>query len=415
MHMKLTVRTLVFSILLMKPLLSAEEVKLTLPAVPAYALKNNPDLAAARLRIAEAEGRLAQAGRLSNPETEFEYGKNPRSFERNIGVSFTQKFPITHRLQHEKALSRHLLAQAAAEIRNEERKLVAEASAAAVKLLTVDQKRQLLEEQARSSASLTTAVEKRTQAGEISPTDAAQLAIDGQHGLLELQQLRGERAALAGELKPLLGIRAEAMLTLTGSLPPIAALPGSSAGNNRPDLEASRIAEQAAGSEVALARSSRWEDIGVGLTYEHAQLDDDPVGREKENTLGFRISLPLPLWNRQKGLIAEKEAAAQRAALETKALEARIKGEAAAAHAEMAANAKLHADTLANLLPTIARHAETIEKAYNKGEADLMSLLRSREQKLHAQTAALEALRDYHLAKARFEAATGTQPALRHR
>ncbi|HSJ05027.1 MAG: TolC family protein, partial [Verrucomicrobium sp.] len=84
----------------------------------------------------------------------------------------------------------------------------------------------------------------------------------------------------------------------------------------------------------------------------------------------------------------------------------------AAARAEMAAHAKLIAEVNSNLLPTIAKHSETIEKAYNKGEADLMSLLKSREQKFHAESTALEALRDYHLARARYEAATATQPAM---
>jgi cobalt-zinc-cadmium efflux system outer membrane protein len=408
--------SLLFSSLLLSPaLLRADTVHLTLSSAPAYALKHNPDLAAARLRIAEAQGRLAQSGRLSNPEFEFDYSKNPRSSERNVGVAFNQKFPLTARLRQEKTLSQHQLAQAGAEVRDQERKLVAEVHAAAIKLMVAEQKRVLVEAQIKSSATLLEAVEKRTQAGEIAPTDAAQLAIDNQNRLLELQQSQVQKAVLLGELKPLLGVTSERNLDLDGALPPIASATKKADVTGRPDLQSSRIGESVAQSEVDLAKSSRWEDIGVGLTFEHERAEDAPDGISGDGFVGFRISLPLPLWNKQKGLIAEKEAAQQRAILETRALEAKIKGEAAAARGEMAASAKLHAEVHSNLIPTIAKHSETIEKAYNKGEADLMSLLRSREQKLHAETVALEALRDYHLAKARFEAATATQPALRSR
>ncbi|HSJ02148.1 MAG TPA: TolC family protein, partial [Verrucomicrobium sp.] len=397
MHLRSQLSTFLFSSLLLSPALLQADVKLTLSSAPAYALKHNPDLAAARLRIAEAQARLTQSGRLSNPEVEFDYSKNPRSSERNVGVAFNQKFPLTARLSQEKTLSRHQLAQAEAEVRNEERKLVAEVHAASIKLMMADQKKALLESQVQSTASLVETVEKRTQAGEIAPTDAAQLAIDNQNRILEAQQILAQKAALQGELKPLLGISTEVDLTLKGALPPVASASKGLNVSGRPDLESSRIGESVAQSEIDLARSSRWEDVGVGLTFEHERSEDAPEGIRGDGYVGFRISLPLPFWKNQKGLITEKEAAQQRAVLETKALEARIKGEAAAARAEMAAHAKLISEVNSNLLPTIAKHSETIEKAYSKGEADLMSLLKSREQKFHAESTALEALRDYHL------------------
>lgn len=392
--------------------LTAATVTLGLSEIPRRALTHNPDLTAARIQLLEARGRLEQSGRLSNPELEVEYAKNLRGKELNAGVSLNQSFPLTARLKQEKTLSRYHLAKAEAEVRNAERKLIEEVMTAAVNLLAVAQERDLIETQAKQAATLTEAVEKRTRAGEISPTDAAQLAIEGQHGLLELQRLRGRHAKLAGDLKPLLGVAAHDTLAIRGTLPGITTAPRKGDGTGRPDLEAARQAELAARGETDLARSSRWEDVTAGILYEREHGIDDPSGLERENFVGFRLSLPLPLWNRQKGLIAEKEAGAQRAGLERQALESRILAEASAARAEMLAHAKLHTDTVSNLLPTIVRHTETIEGAYNKGEADLLTLLRSREQRLHAETAALEALRDFHLARVRYEAATATQPGL---
>ncbi|HZJ15742.1 MAG TPA: TolC family protein, partial [Chthoniobacteraceae bacterium] len=86
------------------------------------ALAHNPGLVAARLRIDEAQGRLRQSGRLSNPELEVELSRNVRSPEGAWSVGFKQQFPLTARLRLEKAISSAELAAAVAEVRNEERK-----------------------------------------------------------------------------------------------------------------------------------------------------------------------------------------------------------------------------------------------------------------------------------------------------
>ena len=116
---------------------AAQEVRLTLETAPAYALRNNPTLAAARLRIEEARGRLKQAGRLSNPEFDVEFDRNTRIPEGSLGLTLSQKFPVTARLRLEKAVSRAELAAAEAEVRNAERKLAAEVQTVVVKLLAL--------------------------------------------------------------------------------------------------------------------------------------------------------------------------------------------------------------------------------------------------------------------------------------
>src|SRR5437870_1153509 len=109
-------------------------VALTVDGAADYALKHNPALAAARLRIDEARGRLLQSGRLSNPELEVEYSHMTRGQEGALGISLIQRFPLTARLRFEKDVSRAELAAAEAEVRDGERKLAADARALAVKI-----------------------------------------------------------------------------------------------------------------------------------------------------------------------------------------------------------------------------------------------------------------------------------------
>jgi len=59
------------------------------------------------------------------------------------------------------------------------------------------------------------------------------------------------------------------------------------------------------------------------------------------------------------------------------------------------------------LLPLVVEQTTKLEKAYETGQVDLITLLRAREQRLQLEAASLDALRDFHLARIRYEAATG--------
>ena len=112
-------RTLTVSTLLLMafglPPLRAESF--TQDGAVAYALKNNPELAAARYSIGEARGRLLQSGRLANPELETDLKPNVRGREFSFGVGFVQRFPLTSRLRLERAISQAEVTAAEAEVR----------------------------------------------------------------------------------------------------------------------------------------------------------------------------------------------------------------------------------------------------------------------------------------------------------
>jgi cobalt-zinc-cadmium efflux system outer membrane protein len=131
---------------------------------------------------------------------------------------------------------------------------------------------------------------------------------------------------------------------------------------------------------------------------------------ERTPFFGFRLSLPLPFWNKNEGKVQEKHAAAQRVRLETRALANAIQNEAAAARADMEAQLKLASDTKEKLLPLVLQQTERLEKAYESGQTDLLTVLRARDQRLQLEATVLNALRDYHLARVRYEAAIGTTP-----
>ena len=386
---------------------SPAAVTIRLDDVPKRVIEHNPSLKAARFRIEEARGRVMQAGRLSNPEAGVELKHDPRFEEGNVGVSLDQKFPLTARLRLEKALSEKAVAAAELEVRNAERERIAEAQTLAVKLLALDQQRALRQKQSSLAGELADFISKRADKGEMSALDASQARLDTQRISQQGRQLETEHIAVLGQLKPLLGLSATEALSIRGALPAAGITSSITGVDRRPDYQLSKLREESAQTEIELAKAHKWEDASAGIFLEGERMEDAPDGLTRNGFLGLRFSLPLPLWNKNEGEVQEKSASAQRAVMETKALASEIENEAAAARSEMEAHARLAAETRDKLLPLVVQQADRLQKAYEQGQTDLLTVLRVREQNLALEASILDSLRDYHLARIRFESAIG--------
>lgn len=394
---------IIFIFLCSAALARAGGVALTIDAAADYARQHNPALAAARLRIEEARGRWQQSGRLSNPELELEFTRMTSGPEGGIGMSLMQRFPLTARLRHERAASQAELAAAEAEVRDGERKLAAEARALAVKIVASRGQRELRARQQENSRELFDFLLKRVETGETSGVDAAQVELETQQLELEALQLTATEVALAGELRALLGVPGD--VSITGELPaPTGAREG---GGERPDVQAAEQRELAAQAVARQQRASRWEDVGVGAIYGAERTLDMPEPVATQHLLGVKLSVPLPLWNNNAGRIHEAEAAAARAAQEVAAVRLTASAETTAARGEMTALTRLVTALDTRLLPKATEIEQRIRQQYSTGQSPLTEVLRARSRRLDLQRQRLEALRDYHLARVRYEAALG--------
>ena len=389
----------------------AAEVRLTLESSAGYALKHNPALAAARLRIEEARGRLQQSGRLSNPELELDFARHTTGREGSASVALMQRLPLTARLRHEKAVTHAELAAAEAEVRDAERKLAAEVRAVAVKLLAINGQRELRAKQLANSRELSGFLLKRVEVGEASAADASQVELESRQIEIENLQLAADEAVLIGELRPLLGAVSDDRITIVGELPAPGSIPAITEVVGRPDILVAQSRAEAARSVVLEQRARRWEDIGVGASYMWDRVLDEPEPIETEQIIGFRVSLPLPFWNNNSGRIHEAEAAAARAEKEVDAAKLTANAEVTAARSAMGAYAKLIAQLDARMLPTATQIEEQLRQSYSTGQTPLTDVLRARTRRLELQRQRLDALRDYQLARIRHQAAAAFSPS----
>ena len=377
----------------------------TFESIPNRVRRDNPDLAAARLRVQEALGRMTQAGRRRNPELEAGFEHNHEFREGRVEFALLQKFPVTNRLRLEKDVSITELKAAEAEIEEVERRLIARARAGLVDVLALRQQRQLRQKQAELSKALVEFTKQASENGELSPIDAGQTRLEAARYVSEIRQLEAREVAAVGKLKPLLGMKVTDVLNVTGALPPATLPAGLIDPSQRPDYKAAQLQARAAAQDVELEMARRYDDIEAGLVAGLERSEDVPEGFDNEGIIGFRVKLSLPFWDKNEGNIEAARARAKRKELEIEALGHSIRHEADAARKEMIEWNKMLREVADNLLPLAAGQADQAESAYRDGFTDLQAVLRAREQELHIASSKIEALHNFHLARVRFETA----------
>ena len=383
---------------------------ITAEAAVTYALRHNPELAAARQGIEQARGRLAQSGRRAAPELEAEFRPNlADSSEFGVGLGIMQKFPLTSRLLLEKKLSHSEVTVAELEVRDAERRVGVNVRSLAVKLLALNDERELKRGRLLLGREWLVVARKNAAAGEGSSLEADQLELEAGQVEVELLQLDAEEVALVGALRPLLGWPVGAALELAGTLDPPS--PVDSAGlpdvTIRSDYLAGQARLESARRELDLQKASQWDDVSAGLAYERDHAYDAGAGMQRDQFLGIKLTVPLPLRSAARGRVQEAVATIRRRELEAAALAASIQADAATARAEMTAATTQYARISSTLLPQARQLEEKFFAAYQSGQAPLTNSLRSREQRLSLEAAQLAAQRNYHLARIQFEAAMG--------
>lgn len=250
--------------------------------------------------------------------------------------------------------------------------------------------------------------ETRLSAGDISRADRDQIQISADR--FELDAVQAEAAAQGAriQLELLLGIRdprggivlSSTVEALAGTAPP----PESSRPSlDRPDVEAARLAVRQAEENIRLQKALRVPDPTVLAQYEREPPD-------QTSTVGFGVSFPLPLWNRNRGGISAAEADYRQAETNARRTEAEALAEISRARREFEA-ARLRADRYAaQIVPQSAEVARSVRFAYGRGGASLVDLLTAERNDNEVRLAAAVASADLANARAALRAALNLPP-----
>ncbi len=386
------------------------------------ALAGNRDLQAALLAIDVARGRLVQAGRLSNPEigvAGFDDFAFQDEGERSQSVVLAQSFPVTSRLARERDVARSDVAIAEAEVREFVRALIADTLGAFYMLRGLDRQIEVNRELVDSFRRVEQTLTRRLRAAELSPAEVSLVRIERLTLEQEARRLRMERDTMNGRLARLLGRSPGDLIRPAGDLDPGPNIPRDDlslleeATRQRPDLASARREIERAEADRALAGAEVWEDLTIEVSYDRErQVFDDPIGTQRDSSLGVGVTVPLPLWNRQQGRIAAAAAELRRARRAADARSLRVEEEVRAALARVKA-LRLGVDEYEKALIPEAKQARSLfEQGYERGLVGIAELIQALRQDSEAQASYLELLSDLRQASIDLEAAIWGSPYL---
>lgn len=389
---------------------AADTLVLTIEDARRLALSRNPAfLADAQLReIARGALRQARSYRF-NPEVEAEL---PSATDPPIGAFKTQvsqELEIAGQWRLRVNAAELGLEHAVASVENAARVLLTDASIAFYAALADRRRLSVAEEVLRLNEQLLEAVRVQVREGQISRMEGnlAQIEL----GLAQARVLAARRAAVHTELelKRVLGIAPESPIRPADAqvpAPPAAeALRPDSllavALQRRPDLSARAALVRQSETLIQLTRREAVPNLRIGALLERETATGEP-------RVGLGVALPLPLWNRNQGLVAERQAEATRAQLELSATELDVRTDVISAYRSYLTAAEEAAVYERNVVEPARENQQLLEIAFRAGKLDLPSLLLLRNQLFDAELGYWDAWLALRRAWVELDAATGT-------
>ena len=284
-----------------------------LEALVADVVERNPELNFYRAEIDAAKGERRSAGTWANPEFSASVGGKRATDGSFVGegvawsVSVRQTFEWPGRIPLRKTIANHQIQLAELGFAQFKAALAARTRTLAYNLFAAQEKSAAAKEVAdrfqelrevllqRDPAGLTPQLETRIiEATELTlKRKSSEAALETQSAMLELNQLRGAPWTQPLKMQP-------ARLAFNAA-PEMEALLLAAQTNNF-GLQMRRVELEQQGFKVSLARKEGRPAFTVGPYVSQERAGD------REQQAGVALSMPLPLWNRNKGNIATAEA-----------------------------------------------------------------------------------------------------------
>jgi cobalt-zinc-cadmium efflux system outer membrane protein len=255
--------------------------------------------------------------------------------------------------------------------------------------------------------------EARLASGAIAPLEVSRARVAMLQYRTSVRSAELELATAKARLLPLLGRRSAGPaidirddLAAIPTAAPALTLDGlqTLALSSRPDLMLLRRDQARSQADLRLQIAQGKIDYSVGMEYRRQQGING-----RGNMIGFFVSAPLPVFNRNQGEIARAQAEIMRAGRSIQAIENEIQSEVFTLFQENESARSLVADIEKELLTTAEQARKTTAYVYNAGATTLVDVL-------DAQRAFNETMQTYYGARAnyarvrvRLAAATGKE------
>jgi cobalt-zinc-cadmium efflux system outer membrane protein len=180
----------------------------------------------------------------------------------------------------------------------------------------------------------------------------------------------------------------------------------------RPDIRALESEKAKSDAEITLAQAEAMPNITAGLGYQRENTAIEVFGEEvrtRDNLIGLKLSIPIPLFDRNQAGI--REAQARKGCAENRYLFARqaIAREVEAAWARLAATEKSLSIYAKDIIPQLEENLKLIQEAYSLGEVGILTVIEEQKKFFEVNDGYLTALYNRQTALVKLESAVGAE------
>lgn len=391
---------------------------LTLEEAIQEALANNLELRAKRQELEMAKAQFLKA---VWPNPELEGGVTTGALTGNAGegdleVGFSQAIPWSGRLRYQKQAATRLIERTGWDIHDRERLLTLDVTQAFTRVVALQEQLKVLELLIQINRQLVETAEARFGKGEVSQVEVQVGKVEFQQGLVEQKRLQAELKTATSALNLLLGRpRRSTVPVIAGEL---TYQPASLdvqrlthwALVSRPDVMMLDADIRQADALIKLAKASRFEDLKTSTFFQRSQgrleVNEDEI-KDNKNLLGFKVSIPLPIFDRKKGDIKEALARQEAAKITKEMIMLRVEREIEQRVAQLTALQDIVGSYGQDILTTLDQSIQTIQNAYAQGQVSFFEVIQTEERLINFKRSYVESLTDYVNTHAALTAALG--------
>ena len=349
---------------------------LTLAEALRIAEARQPQLVAAAAAIDAAAGRYRQARTYPNPSADVRgESMNPNT---EIVAGFSQPINIGQRRQRAIEAGARDIEARDREFDALRARVFLEVKQSFYEVIALQQLLALAREQERNANSLLEKMQARFKEGDIAERDVLRAEVDLSNVRILAENLERELTEARKTLATRMGVATTSIVRCEGELK----LPARFASeeeltdqllSGHPDLKAALAEVQFRSALTAQACAERTPDVTLNVLYRRVTVVD-------RDAVDVGIVLPLPLFDRRQGRIAEAAADARRAQARYAATENDLVGQLRRAYESLLTYYRQVEAYQTNILPKTDRSLELVRTAYEGGEVSILELLDAQRQ-----------------------------------
>ena len=383
---------------------------LTLAHALALTLERSPDLAAFSWDIRAAEARILQAKLIPNPEISWDGEDFTRAGVQSATESMQNTLVLSQLIElggkRKSRVSEAQLDRRSAEWDYQVKRLevLKSTSLAFIEVLSGQRKVRLAEENVQLTESGVPLTQKRVEVGKASSVELIRANTEAASARIELTEAKHDLEAARVNLAALWGAKKATFPSVVGDLEQLRPIPSleslKAKLQSNPELAKWTTERQKREAALSSARAEGHPDLTVNagprlLGASHADMSV---------VAGF--SIPLPLWNRNQGKIAEAEANVAKTNDEQAAAQATAYAELNEAYQNLQRAAEEVGILRDTVLPGAKSVVDQTTEGYATGRFSQLDVLDAQRSYIETRTQYVRALSDFQKAAAQIDALT---------